>query len=104
MCEHIESSAMAHANDNGAYALISSFLNGEIEQRQERFGPLEGRCLRSQEFPPEKLVKHNGGGEPSQDAELFGASERNAILRTLNSVLQPLTDCEVINVHVLKAD
>ena len=45
--QHVEPSAMTHADYNCFDALMAGFFNREIEQRQKRFAAFERKCFRA---------------------------------------------------------
>src|SRR6185503_4739563 len=78
--KHVEAAAMRHAEDDFANALLSSFFNRQIEQRNEAFRAFEGKRFRANEFFPDEFFERHGISEPRQDAQLLVARELQAVL------------------------
>ena len=102
--QHVEPPAVPHADHDFVLAFVGRFLDRQVEQGDERFGPLEREALGSEKLLLHELFEHDGIGEPRQNADLLVARELDAVLGFFHAALQPLADFQVVDVHELHAD
>ena len=95
---------MRHAEDDFLDALLAGFFDREIEQRNQTFGAFERKTFCADEFLADEFLERDGVGQSRQNAQLFVAGELDAIFGHFHAALQPATNAEVVDVHVLHAD
>ena len=102
--QDVEPAAMGHGHDDRLDALPAGLFDGQIQQRDEAFGPFQRKALGADELAADELLEDHRVGQPGEDADLLVAAELQAVLRFLHRVLQPLADFQVVDVHELDAD
>src|SRR5215510_13152582 len=95
---------MGHGDDDLLDFLLGGLVDGKVEERDQAFAPFQRERLGPEVFPAEKFLKDDCVGEPGEDANLFLAAKVESILRPLHTLLQPVSDCQFVNVHELGAD
>src|SRR5215510_1924379 len=95
---------MGHGDDNLLDFLLRGLVDGKVKERDQAFAPFQRERLGAEIFPAEKFFEDDRVREPGEDANLFRAAKVESILRPLHALLQPVSDCQFVNVHELDAD
>jgi len=64
--QHVEPSAMGHAQHDLAGAVGAGFLDGQVQERNEALGAFQGETLGADELFLDELLEDDGVGEPGQ--------------------------------------
>ena len=102
--QHIEAATVGHADDDVAHALAAGLFDGQVQQRHQGLAAFEREGLGAEEFLAQELLEDDGVGEPDQDAKLFLAGKRQAVLGAFHAALEPVPGGRVVQVHELDAD
>src|ERR1041384_3247898 len=95
---------MCHAEHNCVTALLAGFLDCEIEQRNQTLRAFKRKTFRTDKFLANEFLERDGISESREDAELLLARELQPVFGALHPRLQPATNGEVVDVHVLDAN
>src|SRR5262249_18063321 len=95
---------MSHGDDDLLDFLLGGLVDGKVQERDQAFPPFQGERLGSEVLPAEKFLEDDRIGEPGEDPDLFLAAKVETILCSLHALLQPVPDCQLVNVHELDAD
>src|SRR5581483_3483662 len=104
VCEHVQPSAMSHAQLDFLDALFTGLLDGQIEQRNETLRTFERKTFCAHELAADEFLNGDSVREPREDAELLGAIQAEFVLRGFHSFPEPATHRQVVNVHELHTD
>ena len=104
VAQYVESPTMGHAENDLDHSLAASFLDRQIEQRDEALGALQGEALGAQVLLLDEGLEHRGVGQPGENTELVVAVQGGAVLAELDPLLEPAAQLQVVDVHVLDAD
>src|SRR5262252_156434 len=95
---------MGHGDDDLLDFLLGGLVDSKVQERDQAFPPFQRESLGPEVFPAEKFLEDDRVGQPGEDANLFLAAKVESILRPLHALLQPVSDCQFVNVHELDAD
>src|SRR5262245_47616471 len=95
---------MSHAENNFIDAIHTRSFDGEIEERNQTFRPLERETLRTNKLFADELFENNRIGQPGQDPNLLFVTQTDAVAGALHPFLKPMTHEAVVDVHELHAD
>ena len=99
--EHVEPTAVGHADGDLVEAVVGGGLADLVEQRDGRLAALEAEPLLADELRLQEGLERLGLVELVQDAQLLLA--RWLHMRLLDALLDPLALLGVLDVHVLDA-
>ena len=99
--QYVQTTAVGHAHDDLFDSLIARLFNRHVQQGNQAFGTFQRKGLGRLELGPQKIFERRGVGQASQNTELGGMTELNAVLGLLHPILQPLTFGNVIDMHEL---
>ena len=102
--QHIQSSAMCHANDNLGDSGFRTFLHQFIQQRNQTFTTFQRKAFLAGVFCMQILFKRLGCNQPVQYAAFFCLAERGGSQWFFQTVLYPAFLFRLINVHVFDTD
>ncbi len=102
--QHVQPAAVGHAQHDFLDALIAGLFDGQVEQRNQAFGPFERKSLGADEALLDEFFEDHGTGQPPENPQLFLAFEDEAVFAPFHAIKQPLADAQVVHVHELHAD
>src|SRR5882672_8486035 len=102
--ENVQTTAMGHREDNLIEAFFAALFDGQLQQRNQTLAAFQGKALGADEFLTNEFFKDDRIRQAGQDPDLFLTTQREAIFRSLHSLLQPSPHIEVVNVHELHSD
>ena len=100
--QHVEASAVRHADGDLVDAGARRVGQDVVEQRDQGLAALEGEALLAHELRLEELLEGLGANESAQDMTLCVGG--GGLVRALDALLDPRALLGVLNVHVLDAD
>src|SRR5262245_25206948 len=95
---------MGHGDDDLLDFLLGGLVDGKVQERDQACAAFQRASLVPEVFPAHKFLEDDRVGQPDEDANLFLAAKVESILRPLHALLQPVSDCQFVNVHELDAD
>ena len=102
--EDVEPAAVGHGEDDIANPLRGRAFDRHLEERDERFAPLEGEALRPEEPLLDELLEHRSTCHLPVDAQLLAPIELHPVFAPLHPHLEPLPHAKIVHVHELHAD
>ena len=102
VCEHIQSTAVWHTDDDLIQVSTSSGVNGGVHQRNQRLCALKGEALLTDVLGLQEVLECLGGVQLLQDVLLLSVGRLR--LAALKALFQPLALFAVENVSVLGTD
>jgi hypothetical protein len=102
--QHIQPSAMRHAEREFLDPEFGANVEDRLERRHQRFGPLDPEALGTGVAPIEKPLERLGGGQNPQHLLFHGTGQARCGLAAFELLLDPLPLGEFLDVHVLDAD
>ena len=100
--EHVETTAMRHAEHGGVHGGVGGGAEHGVEQGDGRFGALDAESLLAEVLGAEELLERLGGVESIEDVALLLDAEFDG--DALDLLLDPALLDRVLDVHVLDAD
>ena len=85
--EHVQATAVGHAQDNLVDAVLCCAVDGQREQRNQALRAREREGLHGREFLAQELLERGRVGQLGKDADLLRALQLEAVLRTLHPIL-----------------
>src|SRR5215471_16616857 len=87
--QHVEATAMRHANDNIAHAKRAAAFDDLLQRRDHGFAAVEAEALGPGEFHIAKLFETLGLDQLVEDGALALAGERDLLVWPLDALLNP---------------
>ncbi len=100
--EHVEPTAVRHADHDLAHTGVGRGRQQRVEHRDQGLGPFEAEALLAEVLRVEEALEGLGRVEPLEDAPLVRRLRRRR--RRLDVALDPLLLVGLLDVHVLDAD
>ncbi len=88
--QHVEPAPVGHAEDDFVDALLAGVLDGQIEQRNERFRTFQREAFRPDVFFTNEFLENDGVGQAGQNAQLLVPAQLDAVAGAFHPLLQPL--------------
>src|SRR5438132_4808440 len=102
--EHVQSTAMRHAEHDLIDAMLTGSFDGKVQKRNQTLRAFERKAFRADELLSDELFEDDRVGEPREDSDLLGSVQVRSVTRTLHSFLKPMAHEAVIDVHELHTD
>ena len=102
--QHVQATAVGHAEDDLHGTLFGDFLDRQIEQGNQAFRALEGEALRTQVLLLDELFEDGGVDELPENPHLLATVQVDPVAADLHPFLEPGADLQVVDVHELGAD
>ncbi len=102
--QHVEASAMRHAENDLLYAEIAATLDDLFQRGDQRFRAVEAKALGAGEFEVAEFLETFGLDQLSQDRAPALAGETDLLVRTLDALLNPGLLRTIRDVHELDAE
>ena len=102
--EHVEAAAVRHADDDFVDAERAAALDDLLQRRHGCLAAIQAEAFRARETFVQETLEGFGFDQLAEDRELALAGERNALVRPLDTLLQPGFLGRVGDVHELDAE
>src|SRR6202000_1387099 len=102
--QHVEASAMRHADDDFLDAEIAAALDDLLQRRDQRFRAIETEALGAGEFEIAELLEAFGFYQLVEDRPPALAGETDFLVRAFDAFLDPALLRGVGDVHELDAE
>ncbi len=97
--QHVEASAVRHAQHDVLHAEIAAALDDLLERRNQRFSAIETEPLGTGEFDIAELLEALGFDELRQDGAAAFPGEADFLVRTFDALLNPALLRRIRDVH-----
>jgi hypothetical protein len=101
--QHVEATAMRHADHDFLHAEIAAALDDLLQRRNQRFGAVEAEPLGAGEFEIAEFLEAFGLDQFHQDGAAALAGKTDFLVRALDALLEPALLRGVGDVHELDA-
>ena len=102
--QHVEPTAMRHADHDLLDAEIAAALDDLLQRRDQQFGAVEPEALGAGEFGVAELLEALGLDQLDQDRAPALAGEADFLVRSLDALLDPGLLRRIADVHELDAE
>jgi hypothetical protein len=102
--QHVDAPAVRHADDDFLDVLPATLLDDIVQLRNERLAAFQGKALLADIAGMQKFLDPFGGGERSQNRELFVLVELDSTAAAFDALPEPTPLLGVRHVHIFVAD
>src|SRR5215467_8145173 len=92
---------MRHAQNDFIDALLARPLDSKGQKRDQALRSFQRETLRTNKFLANKFFENNRVRESRKNSELFFATQSKAVTGAFHSLLQPMADETVVDMHEL---
>src|SRR5439155_24551852 len=102
--EHIQTATVGHSENYFVDTVLARPFDSQIQERNQALRTFQRKAFRTDKFFPDEFFKDNGVRKPREDPNLLGAAQAQMVAGAFHSLLKPMPDKAVVDVHELHAD